>query len=197
MFIVCSNARCPTTQLAGVPELPESRGSSLVQFMQQHPTSSHVPRKDYVAMEYHSNYAPCGSYAVRQGPYKLIRFGHSTLWDNSSLLPDQLFDLESDPHELHDIAAQNPTIVAALVVTLEAEWGGPGSIANIEAAQMASNVANYRRVWHDRCKPTELMAAFQATWVGVTEEAVVQHVMAWSGLDPRNASGPGGECRKW
>ena len=182
-------------QIAGVPALPGSRGSSLVPFLKAQ--SNFVQRKDYVAMEYHSNYAPCGSYALRKGPYKLIRFGHSTPWDNASAMPDQLFDVDADPHELHDLAASNPAVVAALVATLEAEWGGSGSIASIEAAQMTDNIANYCWVWHARCTPQELFSAYKNTWAGVTDEDIVAHTTAWSGLDPRNATGPGGSCRPW
>jgi arylsulfatase A-like enzyme len=148
-------------------------------------------------MEYHSNYAPCGSYALRQGPFKLIRFGHSTTVDNASVLPDQLYDLDSDPHELHDLAPTNPATVAALAAVLEAEWGGPGAIVDIEAAQMADNIANYGAVWQTQCTPAELLSAFKNTWAGATDDDIVKQVTAWCGFDPRSATGPGGMCRAW
>jgi choline-sulfatase len=49
-----------------------------------------------VLSEYHDGGSPCGVFMLRQGRYKLVHFaeGH----------PPQLFDLETDPQELQDLA---------------------------------------------------------------------------------------------
>ena len=90
-------------ELAGGQPLPSSRGHSLVPFLlQQTPLQSHP---DYVAMEYHSNFASTGSFALRQGEYKLITFGHTFPWFNATAYPPLLFNTELDPFELRNLAA--------------------------------------------------------------------------------------------
>jgi arylsulfatase A-like enzyme len=49
--------------------------------------------------------------AIRQGRWKLIRLAEDTDW--------QLFDLDADPGEQHDMATERPEIVS----NLEAEYG--------------------------------------------------------------------------
>jgi arylsulfatase A-like enzyme len=65
--------------------------------------------------------------ALREGRWKLL---------SNAQEPDKLFDLESDEHELHDLASGNPDKVAALRRKLEA-WamelepkGMPGAKLN-------------------------------------------------------------------
>ena len=52
---------------------------------------------------------------VRGGKWKLIRFAHADV-------PDQLFDLERDPEELENRAADAPEVVSRLGAALEAGW---------------------------------------------------------------------------
>ncbi len=85
---------CPTLcDLAGVSMdevAPWTAGQSLV------PLGQGAARKAPVAMEYaaEASYAPL--VALRQGRWKFTR---------CALDPDQLFDLEADPHELNNLAA--------------------------------------------------------------------------------------------
>jgi choline-sulfatase len=84
---------CPTLcELAGVPMdeiAPWTEGRSLVSLAQG------APRRAPVAMEYaaEASYAPL--VCLREGRWKFTR---------CALDPDQLFDLETDPHELTDLA---------------------------------------------------------------------------------------------
>ena len=163
------------------------RGASLVPFLRDAPPApgSH---KDAVAAQYHSNYAPCGSYSLRTSAWKLVRFGAV----NGSLLPPQLFDEAADPREMLDVAAAHPDVVASLTAALEAELGEP--IENIEAAMLADNLANYNAAWFETCTGDELVAAFVGAFAGSTEADVVARVTAWAGVSPRAATGAGGTC---
>lgn len=84
---------CPTLcELAGISMesvAPWTQGESLV------PLANGSKRDNPVAMEYaaEASYAPLVS--LRDGPYKYIQ---------CKLDPDQLFDLEKDPHELDNLA---------------------------------------------------------------------------------------------
>jgi choline-sulfatase len=83
---------CPTLcDIAGISMqevAPWTQGESLL------PLASGIPRTSPVAMEYaaEASYAPLVS--LRQGKYKFNR---------CALDPDQLFDLENDPHELTNL----------------------------------------------------------------------------------------------
>lgn len=75
------------------PSRPQSswRGQPLQDFIDR-------PEPDRpVIAEYHDGGSPCGVFMLRLGPWKLVYYaeGH----------PPQLFDLERDPRELEDLAA--------------------------------------------------------------------------------------------
>jgi arylsulfatase A-like enzyme len=161
------------------------RGVSLVPFLRG---AQPPPRPDFVAIEYHSNYAPCGSYALRTSQWKLIAFGAV----NGTRLTPQLFDVVADAREMNDVAGAHPDVVAALTATLEAELGAP--LATIEAAQLAENLANYNAVWFGTCTGPELVKAFVGAFAGATEADVITRVTAWAGISPLDAKGTGGAC---
>ena len=79
---------------------PWTQGESLV------PLANGSKRDNPVAMEYaaEASYAPLVS--LRDGPYKYIQ---------CKLDPDQLFDLEKDPHELDNLA-ERPEFAEKLAV---------------------------------------------------------------------------------
>lgn len=52
-----------------------------------------------------------GQQAVREGKWKAVRLGVA----NARPLPVQLFDLDADPGERHDVARQHPDVVARMV----------------------------------------------------------------------------------
>jgi arylsulfatase A-like enzyme len=67
---------------------------------------------------------------VRRGHWKLIltsdrKLGRYADSHPRSELRPQLFDLENDPHEETNIAAQHPNIVAELVMAMDANWELP------------------------------------------------------------------------
>mmetsp|Transcript_6080 Transcript_6080/g.15015 ORF Transcript_6080/g.15015 Transcript_6080/m.15015 type:complete len:212 (+) Transcript_6080:1-636(+) len=69
-------------------------------------------RPDYIVSQYHSNMGNTGSFMIRQGPWKYIAFGN-TLPAYKNYEP-QLFDVDTDPEELKDVAASTPDVASRL-----------------------------------------------------------------------------------
>lgn len=166
--------------LAGAATPAEVRGQSLVPLMAPTGARAAAPRREYVVAEYHSNLGSTGSFMIRSGHWKLITFGHTFQWFNSTAYAPQLFDLDADPLELTDVAAANPAVVATLFATLEAEWGGAGAVAAIDETQFARNFGNFVGVWGN-----ESAAALEAVFVKVFKNvtggpaAIMQRADAW------------------
>jgi len=124
--------------LVGGVNLPGARGTSLVPILQSGaaalPTQppGRLARKTFVVSEYHSDKGSTGAYMIRQDQWKLITYGHRFPWFTKDVYVDQLFDLNDDPFEFTNVASTNPTVVAALFATLEAELGGAGSVERID-----------------------------------------------------------------
>lgn len=82
-------------------------------------------RKDYITAQYHSVFSVTGEFMIRQGDLKLIVYGANQFdWQ----YPAQLFNLSSDPWELHDIAASSAADVARLSALLETDMGSLAAI---------------------------------------------------------------------
>jgi arylsulfatase A-like enzyme len=204
-------------ELVGAPVPPYARGASMVPFLlgagDAGAATRLASRKPYVAAEYHSNMGSAGSYSLRDDKYKMITFGRTFPWFNESTYTTQLFDVQADPWEERDVAAQHPDVVAAMLATLEEEWGGAGSIAAIDKERSDEALALYNEVGGRRAprppvppffKPpflmhppppnaqwfyksfsaAELLKKFQAEFGGVSAEQINELVSAWSGNPP-------------
>lgn len=108
-------------------------------------------RKDYVVSEYHSYYSATGTFMIRRGEHKLIVFGEDKVFGQA--FPPLLFNLASDPQELHNIAPTSPRVTEALQALLAEE-------VDVEAADSLckeDNKANFRQFFYepyggaDRC----------------------------------------------
>ncbi|HEY5553029.1 MAG TPA: sulfatase-like hydrolase/transferase, partial [Opitutaceae bacterium] len=67
---------------------------------------------------HHLGLAPCG--AIRAGRWKLIEWFERTLAGTDDGPPYELFDLENDPGESHDLSAGMPELCAELAARLDA-----------------------------------------------------------------------------
>jgi len=88
----------------GTVQPPEFLGSPL----------QHMPVNDpnrIVFSEYHGHGAPGSSYMIRKDNWKYIHYTNA---------PCQLFDLSSDPNELHNLAETYPAKVTELLTNLQA-----------------------------------------------------------------------------
>ncbi|MBL0169806.1 MAG: arylsulfatase [Gemmatimonadaceae bacterium] len=92
---------------------------------------------------YWEHHGVCGGQqAVRDGRWKAVRLGTGT----PAPAPVQLFDLEADPSEYHDVAVQNPTVVArltGLMSSLRTPARIPAWNFVVDSAARARNPVNY------------------------------------------------------
>jgi arylsulfatase A-like enzyme len=114
-------------QLAGFPPIPDAEGHSLIPLIQRKVASLN----EYVYAE-EDVMVPLRS--VRTEHYKLIE----NLWSGKT----QLFDLHSDPGELHDIYGHEPAIQADLLRHLH-EW------MTKNHASLQERIARWRRYAED------------------------------------------------
>lgn len=165
-------------ELAGAAIPAASRGQSLVPFLTAAGPSA--PMRNAAFAEYHSNLGSTGSFMIRRGEWKLIAFATTTFtWFNATAYVPQLFNIDLDPLEMVNVAAGNPDVVAELFATLEAEFGGPGAIARIDAQQMAGNYALYKQVWGNVLNATGVQAAFAEAYKNVSGAVIAERVAAW------------------
>jgi choline-sulfatase len=79
----------------------------------------HIPRNDQgrvVFAEYHGHGTRASAVMARQGPWKLI-------WNAAA--PHQLFHLDSDPQELHNLAGRNPRKLQELTRQIQRHFCDP------------------------------------------------------------------------
>jgi arylsulfatase A len=94
----------PTFQkLAGIPVSKKIDGISMVPALM----GRRQPDHDYLYWEFHEQ---GGKQAVRLGPWKGVRLNISTLADG----PIELYNIDKDPGETQNVAADNPEIISKL-----------------------------------------------------------------------------------
>ena len=75
----------------------------------------------FITAQYHSNMGNTGSFMVRHGRWKLVVFGTNGQAFAKGYTP-QLFDVDSDPEELKNVAASEPAVVESLKAMLATEY---------------------------------------------------------------------------
>lgn len=73
-----------------------------------------------VVSQYHSNMGNTGSFMVRKGPWKYIRFGHTLSTFSPEKYTPLLFNVDEDPGEAENLAGQHSQILGQLEVELRA-----------------------------------------------------------------------------
>jgi arylsulfatase A-like enzyme len=89
-------------QVAGIPLTKNIDGFSILPTLQGRPEKAKT--HEYLYWEFHENN---GRQAIRYGKWKGVRLNVNVVADP----PIELYDLEKDPHEENDLAAQYPDIV--------------------------------------------------------------------------------------
>ena len=125
---VCDDTTCLTDLLATCADimgtsLPVDAGEDSVSMLPKLLGTAKAPVRE--ATVHHSIN---GTFAIRQGPWKLIDAPHSGGWSDprprdksawAGLPAVQLYNLESDPGERHNLEAQHPEVVARLLELLK------------------------------------------------------------------------------
>jgi arylsulfatase A-like enzyme len=133
----CDDPTCLTDLLATMAEvlgqkLPADAGEDSVSMLPNLVGESKQPVRE--AIVHHSIN---GTFAIRQGKWKLIDAPHSGGWSRpkpaqKTLYKDlpkiQLYDLEKDPAESRNVSVENPSIVKKLKMLLEKYRGGARSV---------------------------------------------------------------------
>ena len=133
----CDDPTCLTDLLATMAEvlgqkLPADAGEDSVSMLPNLVGESKQPVRE--AIVHHSIN---GTFAIRQGKWKLIDAPHSGGWSRpkpaqKTLYKDlpkiQLYDLEKDPAESRNVSVENPSIVKKLKMLLQKYRGGGRSV---------------------------------------------------------------------
>ncbi|MFW6336226.1 MAG: sulfatase-like hydrolase/transferase, partial [Phycisphaeraceae bacterium] len=103
-------------EIAGAEPLPDIDGVSLLAAATEaSPPATEEPRPIFSEWcEWYED-RPLTGRMVRRDKWKLIHFAHDAI-------PDQLFDMESDPEERNNLAADEPEVAASLGELLYADW---------------------------------------------------------------------------
>ena len=138
--------------LDGVSLLPLCRGEA----------SNH---RGYVFSEYHSNFSNTGIAMWRQGPWKYIRYAG---------YPPQLFNLQDDPEEIHDLTQSHPHIVQDLNTRLEA-------LVDFDHAdtQAKHNDRHNFQTWRQNLTPAEYQEAMTNAHQGHWTPADTHRLETW------------------
>ena len=114
--------------MAGAHQTIHSDGVSILPALKNNITQQ--KQHEFLYWEFHENN---GRQAVRMGKWKGIKLNVS-INDNS---PIELYDLEKDPYEKNNIAAQHPDIVSKIAILIQREH-----VENKDWPLLKSEIAN-------------------------------------------------------
>ncbi|XP_066272588.1 arylsulfatase K-like [Branchiostoma lanceolatum] len=93
--------------IANATKSPALNGTSLLPLLKD--SADRQERPDWVLSQYHGCNVNMSTYMLRTGSLKYITFG-----DGPNQVSSQLFDLDEDPDELHNLAKERPDLVRQL-----------------------------------------------------------------------------------
>ena len=146
-------------------------GYSLVPFLYDSSNDTRT-RPDYVTAQYHSNMANTGSFMIRQGPWKYIKFGqYLSTYENYEPM---LFNVEADPWEVNDVSALYPNVSSSLDKLLLSQI--PAYSVDCKAKQNDLYVFNH--FFWNVYNASTLYGMFQNTYKGFNQSDW-QKVLQW------------------
>lgn len=150
------------------------RGHSLLPLLQAGSSAEGTtfPEDRHVTAQYHSNMGNTGSFMVRWRQYKYIVFG--TTLSTFKGYKAQLFDVDQDPDEMHDIAASNPDLVAAMEAKLKSHY----DYQAVDKECKANDFMIYKNYFMDQLGRHKLRSKFQRTYKGFDDNDM-QKIDAW------------------
>lgn len=131
------------------------------------------PKNRSVTSQYHSNMGNTGSFMIRAGRWKYTAFGR---YSYDKTYTPQLFDLSTDPEELHDLASL--TAHSGVVADLDARLRDVVDYPAVEAEARANDVALYKRFFADRLSVAKLKLALKRAYRGF-DDADWARLQAW------------------
>jgi len=132
------------------------------------------PADRAVAAQYHSNMGNTGSYMLVWRQWKYIAFGHTfDTFSASNGYTAQLFDLDADPQELHDVAAvpANAQVVKKLDTRLRAELGDYDAI---DREAMRNDKAIFEKYFLKAMPPEQLRRKFERSFSGFDDSDMLK-----------------------
>merc|ERR1712046_57834 len=142
------------------------RGHSLLPLMSINTDSGKAPQTTYptdrhVSAQYHSNMGNTGSFMLRWRQWKYIAFG-TNLPAFESYKP-QLFNVDADPDEQHDVAATETSVAAALEAKLRSVYGDYNAI---DKECKANDFMIYKTFFMDKFGNFMLKKKFRGAYTG-------------------------------
>ena len=118
---------------------------------------------------------------LRSGHLKYLAYGHTFPWFTTSEYAAQLFNVSIDPLELHDIAPENPDLVAQLDAQLVALLGA--HYEDIDAVAKANDQLIFTRYVAANKTDAQLLAEFKGAYDG-WNDTWTDHVRTWIAATP-------------
>lgn len=118
--------------MGGVERPPGLVGYSLVPLTSRDERALPDGRPDWLTAQYHSSYTNTGHFMIRRGAYKLIVFANASM---SAPYEPILVDVDEDPFEQRNIAAERPDLVHQLMALLDGEFDWRAADADAKSMQ--------------------------------------------------------------
>lgn len=160
-------------ELAGGQPAESLRGLSLLPLLREGKTSSGYPADRFVTSQYHSNMGNTGSFMVRWQQWKYIVFG-----TNLAAFKDygaQLFNIDEDPDEMHNVAAAHPDVVQKMDEQLRSQY----DYQAVDKECKATDYKIYDKFFGSKLSRAKLKAKLSHAYTGFDSKDLTK-VLAWA-----------------